>query len=218
MRSTAGSAWAPGSRRTTPLTVTRPAARSASAPRRELSPAWARILLRRIGGRSALRDAHDGITVDVSGRLGDRELALDLGQVGEVAQAEGDEEVARGLVEEGPAWRVLATGDADHPAVEEIVEHRVRVHPAHGVDVGTRHRLTIGDDGEGLESGAGEARARPAPRQLHEPRRHLRPRDETIAAAHLDDLERAAARVEAGHELAHELAGLPHRVQPQHFL
>ena len=53
--SRSGSACAPGSRRTVPLTVTRPSARRVSAPRRELSPAWARILLRRIGGTGQLR-------------------------------------------------------------------------------------------------------------------------------------------------------------------
>src|SRR6187401_2528302 len=50
MTSPSGSACAPGSRLTSPLMRTRPAPRSASAPRRELSPLWARILLMRIGG------------------------------------------------------------------------------------------------------------------------------------------------------------------------
>ena len=108
MTSRSGSAWAPGSTRTRPLTVTRPAARKASAPRRELSPAWARILLRRIGGSRQLLVQLALGGIPGRGRLRDDQLALRLGQVGEVAQPEGDEEIARGLVEEGPARRVLA--------------------------------------------------------------------------------------------------------------
>src|SRR4029453_8435347 len=92
MVSTAGSAWAPGSRRTTPFTVTRPAARRASAPRRELRPACARILLMRIGGRSALRGVGGGGARGIGGRFGNHQLTVHLGKVGEIAQAEGHEE------------------------------------------------------------------------------------------------------------------------------
>src|SRR5213592_4740885 len=86
MRSTSGSARVAWLRVTTPLTATWPPAISPSAPRRDVSPAWARILL----SLSFAMLGHDG-------QLGHQELALDLRQVAEVAQAERDEELARGL-------------------------------------------------------------------------------------------------------------------------
>src|SRR6185503_3943823 len=131
--SRSGSACAPGSRRTVPLTVTRPSARRVSAPRRELSPAWARILLRRIGGTGQLLGELALRLAFRHGRLGDDQLAVGLGQIGDVAQPEGDQDLAGGLVEERAARRVLAAGDADEAALEEVVQHRVRVHAAHRV-------------------------------------------------------------------------------------
>jgi hypothetical protein len=72
-----------------------------------------------------------------SRQLGDEELALDLGQIGEVPQAEGHQELPGRFVEEGPAGRFLAAADADEPALEEVVQHGIGVDAAHGVDLGT---------------------------------------------------------------------------------
>src|SRR5262249_20039940 len=106
--------------------ATRPSAMSRSAPRRLLSPACARILLSLSFaiGRDRLRR-----------ELGNHELALDLRQVGGIAQAERDEELARRLVHERPAGRLLASRDADEPPLEEVVESGLGVHAAHGVDL-----------------------------------------------------------------------------------
>src|SRR5262245_20627211 len=115
MRSVAGSASVPTSRTTAPLTATRPAAMSSSALRRDVSPAWARILFSlsvAIGGDGHVR--HD-------------QLALDLRQIGQVAQPEGNEELTRGLVEERAARRFLAAGDADESPLEQVVDHALGV-------------------------------------------------------------------------------------------
>src|SRR5512146_1881655 len=124
MRSVSGSAWAPGSSRTCPLTATRPSASSDSAARRDAIPAWARILLRRIGGSGDLLLLGPGLGELLGGghrELGYDQLAFHLGQVAQVAQAEGHQELAGGLVEERPAGRLLAPRDADHPALEQVV-------------------------------------------------------------------------------------------------
>src|ERR1041384_770585 len=102
MASAAGSASVPSSRVTTPLMATRPSAMSWSAPRRDVSPACARILLSlsfamALGGRRQLRR-----------EIRDHQLALDLRQVVEIAQPERHHELARRLVEERPAGRFLA--------------------------------------------------------------------------------------------------------------
>ena len=96
-----------------------PSARTVSAPRRELSPAWARILLSRIGGtgqhpwRARLPGRFGG------GRLGQR--AARRRACGRSARSRSPKATRNsrgGLVEEGSPRRVLAAGDADEPALE----------------------------------------------------------------------------------------------------
>src|SRR5688572_26043387 len=103
--STLGSASVARSRVTTPLTLTWPSAMRRSAPRRLLSPACARILLSLSFGMLPFGPRHDR----------NDQLPLDLRQVAGVAQAKGDQELARGLVDERPAGRLLAARDADEP-------------------------------------------------------------------------------------------------------
>src|SRR5438094_7970054 len=116
MRSRAGSATVPGSRVTAPLMATRPSRMSWSAPRRDVSPACARILLSLSfvmalgGGRRLQREIRD------------HQLALDLRQVVEVAQAERHHELARRLVEEGPARRFLATAEPYDPPLQQALD------------------------------------------------------------------------------------------------
>src|SRR2546430_4564913 len=148
-----GSAWAPGSRRTSPLTAMRPAARIASAPRRDASPAWARILLRRVGASVALRGRGQprlrvpvSVLPALSRRLRDDQLALDPRQIAHVAQPEGHEEVSRGLVQVGPPPGPLAPGDPNHAPVQEIVEHGFRVDATARVDARTRGGEVSGAD------------------------------------------------------------------------
>src|SRR5258705_13674422 len=121
MRSCSGSAWAPGSSGTRPLTVTRPSASSPSAARRDAIPACARILLSRIVVSGRLLVLGPGLG-QLGGRglreLGHDQLAFHLRQVVEIAQPEGDQELARGLVEERAPRRLLASRDADHPPLE----------------------------------------------------------------------------------------------------
>src|SRR5687768_13982578 len=96
--STSGSARVARSRVTTPLTVTWPSAMRRSAPRRLLSPACARILLSLSFGMLSFGPRHDR----------NDQLPLDLGQVAGVAQAEGDQELARCFVDERAPGRLLA--------------------------------------------------------------------------------------------------------------
>jgi len=69
-------------------------------------------------------------------QLRDDQLALDLRQVAHVAQAERDQELARGFEEVRSARRLFASGDPDQPPLEQVVEHALGVHAAHGVDLG----------------------------------------------------------------------------------
>src|SRR5262249_39672358 len=134
IRSRSGSACAPGSRRTSPFTVTRPEARSASAPRRDVRPARFRILLRRIGGSGQLVRARG--TFSLRGDFGfrDDELAFDLGKVAQVAKPERDEKLARGLVQKRASRRVSPAGDPDHPPLQKVVEDAFGIHAADRVD------------------------------------------------------------------------------------
>src|SRR5213593_2972211 len=92
MVSRSGSARVAGLCVTTPLTATWPSTIRRSPPRREVSPACARILLSL------------SFTMLGDGRqLRDDQLALDLRQVAHVPQAERDKELARGLEEIRPS-------------------------------------------------------------------------------------------------------------------
>src|SRR6185436_5680794 len=155
MMSASGSARVESSRVTTPLMATRPSRTRRSAPRRELSPAWARILLSLSLAMALAADDRLG-----GAEVGDHQLAVHPGQIADVAQAEGDQELARRLVQEGAARRLLATGHADEPALEEIVEDRVGAHATHGVQLGLRHGLLVGDDGQRLQRRSRQPHAR----------------------------------------------------------
>src|SRR5439155_644116 len=75
------------------------------------------------------------------GQLGHLEVALDLRQVTEVAQAERDEELARGLEEVRPTRGVLAARDADEAPLEQVVEHALGVHATNRKDAPGRPYL-----------------------------------------------------------------------------
>src|SRR5215510_5781694 len=172
MASSSGSARVAGLRVTTPLTATWPSTIRRSPPRREVSPACARILLSL------------SFTMLGDGRqLRDDQLALDLRQVTDVTQTEGDEELARRLEEIGPPRRFFPPGDADETPLEKVVEHPLGVHAANRVDLGTRHRLLVGHDRQRLERRPREPRTRPGTREPDEPRGHLGPRDHSVSPA-----------------------------------
>src|SRR5262245_30047611 len=115
MMSVSGSARVESSRVTTPLMATRPSRTRRSAPRRELSPACARIWL-----SLSLAVAHAAGNCLGRAQIGNQQLTVDARQVGDVAQTEGDEELARRLVEERPTGRVLASGHADEASLEQV--------------------------------------------------------------------------------------------------
>src|SRR5258706_13617825 len=148
MMSRAGSASVASSRTTVPLMATRPSVMRRSAPRRDVSPAWARTLFslsldmlgalsRRLAGRG---------TRGVAAEVGQDQLALDLRQIVQVAQPEGDEEFSRRLVEEGAARRFLPSRDAHEPALHEAFEHALGVHAADRIDFGPPDRLLVPHD------------------------------------------------------------------------
>src|SRR3990172_5117662 len=114
--SRSGSAVAPWVVTVWPLTVTRPSAISRSLARREASPASARILLSRFSTDD------DGRWLALGGRRRPGQIPLRLGQLGEIAEPEGDQELARGLVEERTPRGVLAPCDPDQAAVQEALE------------------------------------------------------------------------------------------------
>src|SRR5207245_5953527 len=53
---------------------------------------------------------------------------LDLGQLGEISQAEVQQELLGGAVEHGPADHGLAAGDADEALLQQRLEHAPRLH------------------------------------------------------------------------------------------
>src|SRR5437899_11037584 len=105
--SSSGSARVGGLRLPTPLTATWPSTIRRSPPRRDVSPACARILL-----SLSLAMLGDGR------QLRDDQLALDLGQIGDIAQPERDQELARRLEEGGATGSHLAAGH-EHDAAPD---------------------------------------------------------------------------------------------------
>src|SRR5262245_2494699 len=184
MTSRSGSARVAGLRVLTPLTATWPSTIRRSPPRRELSPACARILLSL------------SFTMLGDGRqLRNDQLALDLWQVTDVTQPEGDQKLTRRLEEVGTPGRLFPPGDADETPFEKVVEHPLGVHTANRIDLGARHRLLVGHDRQSLQRRARKARAGPGADQPHQSRGHLGPRDHPVSAADLDDLQPLAGRL-----------------------
>ena len=150
-------------------------------------------------------------------QLRDDQLALDLRQVTDVPQPEGDQDLARRLEEIRPTGRFFPPGDADEPPLEEVVEHRLGVHTTNRVDLGTRHRLLVGDDRQRLERRPREAGARPGAGQPDEPRGHLGPCDHPVSAADLDDLQALAGCLVARAQLLDQPARLVDVGQIEHL-
>jgi hypothetical protein len=76
---------------------------------------------------------------------------LHRGQLGDVLQAEAQQELARGFVENGPADDRLAAGGGDQLAGQQRTEDAGRIHAANLVDFGRGDRLLVGDDGQGFQ-------------------------------------------------------------------
>ena len=79
---------------------------------------------------------------------------LQAGKIGHFIQAEVREEGCRGAVGDGPPGRAPAAAHFDPADIEENIERALgNDDAADFLDLGARHRLVIGDDGERLERG-----------------------------------------------------------------
>src|SRR5688500_1232392 len=137
-------------RATWPLTVTRPAATSVSACRRDATPARASARWMRIGSLtvSPLRDLRRVAQ-------GDREL-VGPRQLLEVSQRELLEEDRGRAVEQRPADSLAAPDDVDEPALVDRLENAADGDAADLLDLGAADRLPVGDDRQRLERGRRE--------------------------------------------------------------
>jgi hypothetical protein len=81
---------------------------------------------------------------------------FDAGELVDVLEAEAEEEVFGGFVEDGAADDLLAAGGGDELAGEEGAEDAGGVDAADLGDLGGGDGLFVGDDGEGFEGLEGE--------------------------------------------------------------
>ena len=81
---------------------------------------------------------------------------FDAGKLVDVFEAEAEEEVLGGLVEDGAADDLLAAGGGDELARQERAEHAGGVDATNLGDLGGGDGLLVGDDGERLEGLQGE--------------------------------------------------------------
>ena len=116
---------------------------------------------------------------------------LDLRELLEVLEAEVEEELLRGAVEDRPAHDLLAAHDADEALLEERLHDAARLDAAQLDDLGQGDRLLVGDHGERLEGLDREPGRRARVEQLADPVVVLGARGDLVAAG---DLARAAAR------------------------
>jgi len=88
-----------------------------------------------------------------------RQIALpqffDIGQFIQIAQTEVIEKKLRGLVEERPSRNFRTTANFDETAFHQCLQNPINGDAAHGLNIGARDRLAIGDDGEGLAGRVG---------------------------------------------------------------
>src|SRR3989442_1262134 len=127
---------------------TRPSRMRRSPPRREVSPACARILLSLSFAKCATDDRALGR------KLWHDELTFDLWQVGEITQPERDQKLARRLVEVRTPRGFLAPRDANEAPLEQAFQHAFGIHAADRVHLGTRDRLLVADDRQCFERGS----------------------------------------------------------------
>ena len=126
-------------------------------------------------------------------------------------QAEVPQKLRRGAVQERPAWAVLAPRDLDELLLDERLQRRAHVHAADRFDLSLGDRLTVRDDGQGLQRrGADRVRLRHLQRLL-DPAGERLIGDQLVAAGHFLHRERAAGRgvllVECAHDAAYLGAG-----------
>ena len=151
-----------------PSTRTRPAATSASAARRDATPAAARTFWIRssgIGAQPPERAAELGLGVasssgrsSVAALLGQarRHVGIERRQVVEALEPEPLQELERRAVQDRPARRRRAAQLHDEPPMQEAPQRVVRVDAADPLHGRARDGLAVGDDRERLEAGGRE--------------------------------------------------------------
>ena len=119
---------------------------------------------------------------------------LDLGQIGQVVEAELVEELAGRAVHERPADDRLAADHLHQLAADQRVEHARRVDAADLGDLGRRHRLAVGDDRQRLERRHRQLLRRALVEQAPHVLVQLGPRDDLVAAGDFDQLQARPGR------------------------
>ena len=85
---------------------------------------------------------------------------LQAGQFVEIGEAEAHHELLRRAVEDGAANDFLASGGGDQALFEQRLDDATDIDAANLVDFGHGDGLLVGDDGERLQRGHGEAKRR----------------------------------------------------------
>src|SRR5664280_805245 len=161
-RSTVGSTRRP-STGTDPLTVTRPSAMSSSHTRRDPTPIRAITFCSRspVAGWSAESSPIDDrahLVLELIEGLGPGKQVLHRWQLVQPVEAETFQKGVRCGVEDGLTRPGSPTGRGDVATMLEQSDHAVHVDSAQGGDLGPRHRLLVGHDGQGLQGRGGETR------------------------------------------------------------
>src|SRR5260221_12100528 len=137
-----------------PSIWTRPAATSASLARREATPAFARTFWIRSVGTVSVLGGWIGLGGSVGAFLGETSSHVDIErrQLVERREPKSFEELEAGAVEDRPARRVRPAELRQEPSMEQAPERVVGIDAADPLDGGSRDRLAVGDDREGLEA------------------------------------------------------------------
>ena len=163
-----GSTRRPISRTTLPSTLTRPAAMSSSAARRDATPAWASTFCSRTpSGLSSV--VHCPLPVfrpasiaSMASTSGSRGASGGRSSIDVRPSRSRNSSVVRNSV---ALRRAVHARLLDEPSRHQGTQHAVAVHTADRRDAGTGHRLAVGDHGEGLQRRPGELRALAAEQQ-----------------------------------------------------
>src|SRR6185436_9828887 len=129
----------------------------------------------------------------ILGRLSRRDSRkiLQAGEICQTVQPEVDEEFFRRAVKNGLSHHLFPSQGPNEPTLQEGLQHTHRVGPSEGLDLGSRHRLPVGDDGQSLKGGPGEPDPIALAIQRPDPGVVLRPGLHAVAARHLDDADAA---------------------------
>ena len=132
---------------------------------------------------------------------------LHRGELGDIFEAEAEQELAGGFVENGAANDLFATGRGDELAGNERAENAGRIDAANFIDFRSGDGLLVGNHGQRLERGQGELQRRlEALDKEADGVVALRLGGHAIAAGNFANLDTAAVRGIFGDELIDDLA------------